>query len=234
MMRLRFSASADGGRGVSGRAACGGGRGAFTLIELILVVAVIGLMAGVAGVGLARTARGTQQRQTQGALVALLAGARARALETSAPVMITLTRRGETLEFAAVDVVQRERDAGGVTGAGGTEKADGVGREGGGVGFVARRSLPAAGLTMLDGRGGEAGELRAAFDARGRPRVARWLLATGDVRDERAPLAVVWFDPVSGMPGMARATRAVALDPRRAAWIGRGDEGTSGPGAVAE
>jgi prepilin-type N-terminal cleavage/methylation domain-containing protein len=63
---------------------------AFTLLELLVVLAIVGALAGLAGVGLARSLSRDGSLQSARAVAASLAGARVAALRTGRPVQAEL------------------------------------------------------------------------------------------------------------------------------------------------
>lgn len=66
----------------------------FTLIEALVVLAVVGLIAGLAFPAIERAQAGLALRQARGAAEATLATARAQALRTGAPVALSAGRQG--------------------------------------------------------------------------------------------------------------------------------------------
>ncbi|MDF8334372.1 prepilin-type N-terminal cleavage/methylation domain-containing protein [Novosphingobium sp. HBC54] len=75
---------------------CARDRG-FTLIEALVVLAVVGLIAGLAYPAIERAQAGLALREARGAAEATLASARARALRTGAPVDLSAGRQGLAL-----------------------------------------------------------------------------------------------------------------------------------------
>ncbi len=75
----------------------------FTLIEVILVVVLVGGIAGVIAVGLAGRSVGAERRRAVGGLVAELATARVEAMRTGRPVEAEAWVREGRLEFESGD-----------------------------------------------------------------------------------------------------------------------------------
>lgn len=151
-------------------------RRGFTLLEMILVLAVAALMMGVAAAAMTRAATpGAEAKRGMSALVSRLRSVRADAL---------MTRSRIGFEFEP-------------TGAGG-----GVARwsEPGGVAFEGgTAALAIGGLSPMDDAGAWAERVAVRFDASGRSDTRRWRFAERSGPEAGRIAWTIEFEPVSGV-----------------------------------
>ena len=161
------------------------GRG-FTLLEMILVLAVAALMMGVAASAMLRTESGSARaRRGLGALVMHLREARADAMMTREGAGVVLHGAGSGHEPGEM-VVARE----------GGERGD--------------RAVDLGNLGVVDASGVWADEVRVRFDASGRSDARGWRFAE---RVGSRSGRIVWlivFDPVSGEARLAEGDGSIA------------------------
>lgn len=175
-MRLRFSRT--------GRRSARG----FTLLELILTLAILGLAAGLVGVSIGRLSRTTETRSALTEIVNTLAAARIEAMRGGESRTVRVRfHEGRVLISGGRDVVAPSEM---------TREDAPEGRE--------ARALRARALRFVDEHGREQEGREARFGALGRTRERVWLVADGAGAEAPAGRKVrIWrieFDPISGAP----------------------------------
>lgn len=158
----------------------------FTLLELIVTLALVGLLTGIVSVGLGRFGASAERSAAMRGVVGALAAARIEAMRT---------RSAHTVRVRV--------------------SVEGVAAETSGA-RAGRRAWVARGLRMVNETGRERSEVSAAFDSAGRTRERLWLVRereSGDSRDAAGGdggggggvAGRIWrieFDPVSGAPNL--------------------------------
>lgn len=192
-----------------------GAPGAFTLLELVVVLAMVALMAGLVLGSMGSSAPGSRQRTTMGALHAMLSAERVMAMDTGAARTVVVRRvmdergagagGGGERDWGFEVAVLGESAAG--DGASGDDSTGGDGgamvREGAGR---AVRTLDGARLELVDSDDRRVEELSVRFDRRGRSDARVWVFLDASGRDgsgggggdDGLIAGAIGFDPVSG------------------------------------
>lgn len=175
-------------------------RSGFTLVELLVVVALLGLTAALVAASLGRSSAAAKQRDAVQGLVSALNAARLEAMRSQKSLEALCSVDGETgkLVLRAGDR-ERSWDSGGLAPTAG--RFDPVADEG-----VRRERVASAERDELANTG-VSGPVRVLFDTGGRAGTAAWRLAalegserSGDARPVGRTIWVLRFDPVSGSP----------------------------------
>lgn len=151
----------------------------FTLVEMIAVLAIVGVVAGLTAASLVGARSDARARDAAAGVHALLMAQRVRAMDRGAPAGVTLTPIEDDRAGAGLlaDLVVDGRSIG-------------------------ARAFPGAGLSLWSPDVGEAASISVTFDTLGRTPSPGWrLIGPGD------PPGRIWsisFDPIAGTPRLAR------------------------------
>jgi len=151
----------------------------FTLLELIVTLALVGLLAGIVSVGLGRFGASAERSAAMRGVVGALAAARIEAMRTSKAHSVRVLVSAQSVEAETAGAQAR------------------------------RRRWPASGLRLVDESGRVKAEVTAEFDSAGRTREREWRVEEGGPSANPGSAGNggvrIWrieFDPISGAPGL--------------------------------